>query len=179
MKYLKQHPRITSLIIGFLMGLVLVVANDYWASATLSEYKELSILRESRYEELLQRSQEKSERLSKVNETLRQTIKTHKVTRPDGTIIEDTDTNTNTTRLTEIRVRKEVTTEFEHKLAEQREQHKETVRTLTNRKLRLDVGYTSDLEYYGYGSYGIWGPVNLGGGFTSGGTFLIGVGISL
>ena len=176
---LLKYPRLLFLIIGFLMGMIPVGISNQWSKSTISEYKEIASKRESKYEELLERSRIEIEALAKVNESLKQTIRSKKVTKPDGTVTEEVDTATDSTKVTETEIRTTVEHEYEKKLATERAEHVEKLNKLTNRKLRLGVGYTTSGEYYGHGSYNLWGPVSIGGGATSSGTFLIDIGITL
>ena len=179
MKFFKNYPRISSLLIGFALGLVMVSLNDRHASATLSEYKSLVAIANERYERVIAKSHTEIESLSRMNETLKQHIKTRKTVSPDGTIVEETDTDTNTTTITETQIRTKIESEYEKKITEIEKKHTETVTKLTNRKLRLGLGYTSELEYYGHGNYNINGPFSIGGGITSGGTLMLDFGVSL
>lgn len=179
MKFFKNYPRISSLLVGFTLGLFVAIANGYYAEATISEYRSIVQERESKYEELLAKSHTEIESLSKMNETLKQHVKTKKVTKPDGTIVEETDTDTNTNTVTETSIRQTIEVEYERKLHEERARHQTEINTLTNRKLRLGLGYNADLDYYGHGSYNVYGPISIGGGITSSGLIMFDLGIEL
>ena len=179
MKFFKNYPRISGLLIGFALGLTIAVGNSHYANVAISEYKSIVKQREAKYEELLSKSHTEIESLHKMNEKLSQQIKKRKIIKPDGTVIEDTDINTDSNTVSETSIRQTVEIEYEKKLSEQKEKYTETINDLKSRKLRVGIGYNSDLEYYGHGSYNIWGPISLGGGATSSGTFMIDLGVSL
>jgi hypothetical protein len=166
-------------LVGFTLGLIVAIANGYYADATISEYKSIVAEREAKYEELLAKSHTEIETLSKMNETLKQHVKTKKVTKSDGTVVEETDTDTNTNTVTETSIRQTIEVEYERKLYQEKSRHQEEINKLTNRKLRIGIGYTTDLEYYGHGSYNIYGPISVGGGVTSGGTVMLDIGIQI
>ena len=179
MKYLKLYPRITSLLIGFVLGLFVVLSNVYSSSVTLSEYKSIVKVQNERYEQVIAKSHTEIESLSRINETLKQHIKTRKVTQPDGTIVEETDTDTNTTTVTETEIRKTIQAEYDKRLAEKMESISTVDSKNTSKKLRFGFGYNSNLEYYGHGSYPISGPFIIGGGMDQSVTVMLNIGIEL
>ena len=179
MKFFSKYPRISSLLVGFGLGLVLVVANDHWATETVTEYKRMVAKKEAKYEELIAKSQAEIESLSKMNESLSQHVKTRKVTRPDGTIVEETDTDTNRSTEVSNELRASLEVETRTKIESEVESRLMESNKITNRKLRLGVGITSDLDYYGRGSYNVRGPMSIGFGIINDGTLLFDIGVSL
>jgi len=179
MKYLKQYPRITSLLIGFTLGLFVVLSNIYSSNVTLSEYKSIVKTQNKRYEQVIAKSHTEIASLSRINETLKQHIKTRKVTSPDGTVTEETDTDTDTTTVTETEIRKKIQAEYDRKLVSETKRISTVTQAQQTSKLRVGIGYNSDLDYYGHGSYTISGPFIIGGGMTSAGTIMLDIGIEL
>jgi len=179
MSFLKRYPRLSSIIVGFTLGLIVAIANGYYANATISEYKTLVKEREKRYEELLEKSHIEITSLQKTNETLKQHIKTRKVTKPDGTVVEETDTDTDRNTVTETEIRKTIEIEYERKLRIETEKYNAEINTLIHRKLRVGFGMNTNLNYYGHGAYNIWNNISLGGGMSSDGTVMLDIGISL
>ena len=179
MNFIKRYPRISCILLGFGLGMVVAVSNGYYANATITEYKSIVAERESRYEGLLEKSQTEIESLSKINENLKQRITTKKVTNPDGTIVEETDTDTDRNTTSEVEVRQTIKIEYERKLQVETSKYKEEINKIINRKLRIGVGYNSNFDYYGHGAYNIYGPISIGGGVVSDGTIMIDIGITL
>lgn len=159
--------------------MVVVGSNGYYANATITEYKSIAEERERRYEELLSKSHTEIESLNRMNETLKQHVKKRKVTSPDGTVVEEIDTDTDKNTVTETSVRQKIEIEYERKMATEKSKHQTEINKLTNRKLRIGIGYTSDRNYYGHGSYNIYGPISVGGGVVSNGTVLLDIGMTL
>ena len=179
MKFFSKYPRISSLLVGFGLGLVLVMANDHWATETVTEYKRMVAKKEAKYEELIAKSHAEIESLSKMNESLSQHIKTRKVTRPDGTIVEETDTDTNRSTEVSSELRASIEAETRSRVESEVESNTSESNKITKRKLRLGVGMTSDLRYYGRASYSVMGPIGIGFGMINDGTLLLDIGVSL
>jgi len=166
-------------LIGFALGLTAVFTSIVGSNATISEYKTLLRTSESRYEALNVRTTASITSLKRTNETLKQSIKTRKITKTDGTVIETSDTSTDTTTITVESVRQTLEIEYERRLAVEKSKHRSQMSKLTHRKLRLGIGYTTEMEYIGRGSYNVYGPISIGGGITSGGTLQFDLGITL
>jgi hypothetical protein len=179
MKFFKNNPRISSLLIGFALGLVVVIANDRWANATIMEYKEIVAKRESKYEELIAKNKITISSLSKSNENLKRKTATKTVTLPDGTITEESTTSTDSSKQTETDMRQSIESEYNKKLYEIKSEYMERESKITNRKLRIGVGYSTKLVPYIIGSYNILGPLSMGGSINKTGTLTLDIGISL
>ena len=177
--FLRQYPRLTGVLIGFTLGMFVVAGNNHWAQMTVSEYRTIAKKREARYEELLAKSKTTIDSLSKMNESLQKHTRKVKITKPDGTITESEDTESSSQTATEVAVRTEIESEYNLKIQKMTEIHQTEINKLTNRKLRLGLGYNTDFNYYFHGSYNVWGPVSIGGGVTSGGLLMFDVGINL
>jgi len=178
MKFIKDYPRISLLGIGFIVGFISMGITVVRDGATIKDYRSKISRLEEQHQTLAMSSKTQIESLSKMNESLKQRIKKTKVVLPDGTIREEMTTDNDRNTTTETQVRATVTAEYEKKITKIKSEHVQTVNKLSQRKLTLGLGLTSQGAYYVHGSYPIYGPIGIGGGANAKGTFMIDLGVS-
>ncbi len=180
MNPLSKFPRITSMLIGlavgFSIGLVMVGMNNSWSSASIEEFKAIAKSRELLWQETDSRRKTTINQLSKVNATLKQKISKVKIIEVDGTITERENIESDSTKKSETTIRTEIEAEFKQEIQKQKETYQAQINKLENKKLRLGIGITSKLDFYGHGGYSIldFGYIN-----SKPPLFLLGIGTAL
>jgi len=107
---------------------------------------------------------------------LEKKVKTFKIVKPDGTIVERTSSDT----VSETKVREEIKQEYEERIQKEKnlfvEEYKKT--ESSRKKLRIGIGYSIDMQPWGMISYNVMGPFTVHGGLK-GGSILFGIGVEL
>lgn len=175
--YLAKYPRLTGVLFGALLvlltnGINLGVSSSY-NDKIVSENERLTKL----HMEYVQTSSAKIDSLKKENHKLHSKKTTYRIVKPDGTIEERTTNEIESEDSLSASVKSEFEDHIMKKLDEQQAELSKIVSE--SKKLNLGVGVTSDLEYYGVGSYNVIPPFTIQGIIKSSGTVGVGVGIEL
>lgn len=176
-KLLAKYPRLSGVVLGAFLVLVtngvnLGISSGY-VDKISSENERLNTL----HREYVEKSSEKIESLRNENSKLKSKSTTYRLVKPDGTIEERTSNEVESEETLSESVRAEWKTEILEKMEEQKAEWSKLI--TESKKLSLGVGVSSDLEYYGLGSYTVWPPFTINGIIRSGGTVGIGIGMEL
>jgi uncharacterized membrane-anchored protein YhcB (DUF1043 family) len=182
LSFIQKHPRIVWFAIGLLVSLIIGSVITRWADLTINEYKEINSKIVEEYKQKTIEQSSKIEKLYTENQKLKQSKKTYKIVKPDGTIEERTESEMES----ETSIAESVKEEYYQKLHEEtskiHKEYSEKIEKITteHKKLNVEAGVTLNMDYYVHGSYAIYNRFSIGAGMLFPTTsYLFGVGISL
>ena len=158
--WINQNPKLVFLLVGLLVGFGVTFlvrqTDDIRIEEKISEIKELK--------ELLTEERRNTETLRNYNQELRQKKSTYKIVKPDGTIEERTESDTQS----ETTISEQVKEEYERKISEKisKIEAQYSKLTIQQKKLTLNLGMDTSLNYIGHLNYNIYGPAMLGLGLN-------------
>jgi len=156
--WINTNPKLVFLLLGLLVGFCVTFlirqTDDVRMQEKISEIKELK--------ETVSKERSTVETLKEYASKLKNKTVTYKLVKPDGTIVERTSSDTET----ETEISEQAKSTYEKTIAETVSRIEEQYSKLTtqNKKLNINVGVTSNLDYVTSGQYNVWGPLLLGAG---------------
>jgi len=183
---LEKHPRFAFLCIGLVVSFFVSAAVMRYADKTIEEYRSINQVVMTEYRSKVEQQSKKLEQLTEENRTLRQRTKTYKIVKPDGTIEERSESESESTEQIATEVREEwakkITEETNRKIEEYTERLQKVERTRT--KLEVNVGLLGDLgsqRVFTRVGYDVLPPFTLGGGVVFGPqpAYLLDVGVRI
>jgi len=181
--FINKYPRIFWFLVGLGVSVLVSLTINRWADKTISEYKKLNTLILEEYKSKTVEQKATIATLTEENRTLKSKTKTYKLIKPDGTIEERTESETES----EEQIASSVKEEYYSKLTEEttrlRKEHYEELSRVTQEvtKLNITLGITTDMSYVIQGLYKVYSPFTVMGGTIIGpsNTYMLGVGFSL
>jgi cell division protein FtsB len=193
---IERYPRVFWFLVGLLVSLIISGFSSHWADKTIEEYKELNQLVIEEYRTKHEQQRHEITRLAQENRKLKQHTKTYKLVKPDGTIEERAESETES----EENIASSIKESYEKVLREEttklHKEYGEKIQKITSetKKLYVSGGVTQDLSsslgggsskpsYWVSVDYMVYMPFIVSGGMVykpaEQPLFLFGIGIGL
>lgn len=179
--FLQKHPRMSYLVVGLVTGLIMAGFTVHQTDKTISLMEQTISRKTEELKEVREETTKTITSLRSENKKLKSKTSTVKIVKPDGTIEERSVSETES----EESISESVREEYEKKVFERIKKIEEEFLarlervTKENKRLTLSGGMTTGLNYYGAGSYAVWGPLTIEGAAFNDGSFSFGLGIKL
>ena len=162
--FINRFPRVSWFLIGLAVAVPMIGLSMFLSDRVIKEYKELNELVIEEYKIKTVEQSAAIDKLKQENSRLSKSTKTYKIIKPDGTVEERTESEMES----EQQLSESIKSEYKLKLVEEtskiHREYSEKIDKITkeNKKMTIEAGVTSGLDYYVHGAYRFIGPLSVG-----------------
>ena len=164
--FIHRFPRISWFLIGLAVAVPVSGISLFLSDQVIEEYKELNELVIEEYRTKVVEQESTISKLRHENSRLSSRTKTYKLIKPDGTVEERTESDMESEQELSESMKAEYQLRLYEATSKLHREYNAKIEKVTKerKKLNVEAGITTELDYYVSGSYSIYGPLTIGAG---------------